>query len=166
MKRSLYFDIDGTILGLSSGRPKSELASGQLELAIRESGFDDLICVGNFVEVVRIVSTVNSEYDGLGALYSLCQGTFQDEAWFRRVTRLVGDPKNRALELSLDSDWWYMDDLAHDYMSLAGLQAVFERERGRRVLVPSDEGDGADVIEWLRSARYPLQSTSEAAGDG
>ena len=147
--RSLYFDIDGTILIQSTGEAKSALARGRLEQAVRRTTIGELVCVGNFVSVIHTMQSVNHGYDGLGAIFALAQGVFQDESWFRSITRIGRDPKNRALEFPLKSDWWYMDDLAKEYMQEAGLGSVFERENGRRILVPSDEGDGGDVIAWL-----------------
>ena len=149
--RTLYFDIDGTILVEGSGEPKPALAQGKFEAAIRNSAIDALVCVGNFVDVVREVRTVNPDYDGIGVIFDLCQGVFTDLAWFRRVTNLARDAKDRARAIPLESDWWYVDDLAEHYMSQAGLTRVLESERGRRILVPTKRGDGSDVISWLNS---------------
>jgi hypothetical protein len=53
--RRLYFDIDGTIPTLDTGEPKPVLAAGRLEVAIRNAGFDEIVCVGNFVNVAHAV---------------------------------------------------------------------------------------------------------------
>ena len=148
--KCLCFDIDGTLLVGSTGKPKPALASGRLEAAIREAAVDRLICVANFASVVHTMHAVDPGFDGLGALFALCQGVFRDEVWFRRVTRLAEDPRNRGLEVSQESDWWYVDDLAHEYLARAGLDALFKEENGHRILVPNCEGDGSEVIEWLR----------------
>ena len=149
--RRLYFDIDGTVLTLDTGEPKPALAAGCLEAAIRIADFDEIVCVGNFVDVAHAVKAVHPAYDSLGVIFALCGGVFQDEGWFRQTARLARDPKNRALEIELASDWWYVDDLAREYMMRAGLHTVFENEEGRRILVPGGEGDGSDVLEWLRT---------------
>jgi hypothetical protein len=47
--KTLYFDIDGTVLNIGFGQPKSTLANGQLEAAVREAGFQRIICVGNII---------------------------------------------------------------------------------------------------------------------
>ena len=148
--RRLYFDIDGTVLILDTGEPKPALIAGRLETAIRNAGFDEIVCVGNFVGVAHAMRAVKPGYDSLGVIFALCRGVFQDESWFRQAARLALDPKNRALEIDLESDWWYMDDLAREYMMRAGLHTMFEREEGRRILVPGAEGDGSDVLARFR----------------
>jgi len=65
--RKLYFDIDGTVLVLDTGVPKAAMANGGFEIAVRRAGFDEIICVGNFVAVIRTVWTMKPEYDGAGA---------------------------------------------------------------------------------------------------
>ena len=149
--RKLYFDIDGTVLALDSGVPKRALDGGRLESAIREARVDELVCVGNFAGVVRTVWTVKPEYDGLGAVFALCRGVFQDETWFRALTRLVVDPRLRAAEVELRDDWWYMDDQAEKYFAEAGRAEVFREHHGGRILRPSPAGDGYDVLDWIRS---------------
>jgi len=149
--RTLYFDIDGTVLTLGSGEPKSALERGSLERTIREAKVDELVCVGNFVGVIRTVWTIQPEYDGLGAVFTLCRGVFEDEIWFRALTRLVVNPARRAAEVELREDWWYMDDQAEKYFRDADLVRVFREHHGRRILQPSPTGDGHDVLEWIHS---------------
>jgi hypothetical protein len=147
--RTLYFDIDGTVLILDSGVVKPALACGGLERAIRSADIKQLVCVGNFAGIIRVVWTGNPGFDGLGALLGLCRGAFLDEVWFRGATQLVVDSQLRAAEVDLSGDWWYMDDDAARYFELAGRSDVFERERGKRILQPMPTGDGADVLEWI-----------------
>lgn len=147
--RTLYFDIDGTVLVLDTGLPKPALAGGRLERAIRDAGFDELVCVGNFAGVIRVVWTVQPEYDGLGAILTLCAGVFQDGTWFRDRTRLVVDPRRRAAEVDLKEDWWYMDDQAESYFSIVNRGGVFRDHAGGRILCPDPTGDGEDVLAWL-----------------
>lgn len=40
--KTLYFDIDGTILPLDAPGPKPALADGALERVVREAGFERL----------------------------------------------------------------------------------------------------------------------------
>ncbi|HKA37317.1 MAG TPA: hypothetical protein VKH43_10895 [Thermoanaerobaculia bacterium] len=148
--RKLYFDIDGTLLVLDTGLPKPALARGRLERAIREARIDELVCVGNFVEVIRTLRTVRPEYDGLAAIFALCRGVFLDETWFRRLTRLILDPWLRAAEVDLEADWWYMDDQAERYFFNAGRAELMRQHLGERILQPSPSGDGTDVLEWLQ----------------
>ena len=149
--RKLYFDIDGTVLVLDTGVPKPALARGMFEAAIRRARFDEVICVGNFAEVVRTLWVVRPEFDGLGATFALCRGAFSDEDWFRSTVRFVKDPKLRAAEVDLGADWWYVDDQAERYFSFAHRGSVFRAHVGKRVCQPSPRGDGVDVLDWLES---------------
>ena len=147
--RSLYFDIDGTILAQESGLTKQALERGKLEDGIRAAQIESLICVGNFVKVIYIVQKLQPDYDGLGVIFRLCGGAFRDENWFKRVTTLSRNPENRAAELPLDQDWFYLDDLAEQYLCKADRTDVFGRENGHRVFAPVPGGSGTDVLEWL-----------------
>jgi hypothetical protein len=149
--RQLYFDIDGTLLRLGTGVPKTALARGAFEEAIRRAQFDFLVCVGNFCRVVEMVKQVDSDYDGLGIVFSLCQGVFADEERFRRVTTLIVDPERRAEAIDVSGDWWYVDDLAEQFFDHVGLQGLFRNEVGRRIFAPQPDGTGDDILRWLAS---------------
>ena len=151
--RKLYFDIDGTILDVQTAVAKPALLDGKFVRAIREAGIEELVCVGNYAGVLVEVQGLDKNYDALGAILELCNGVFTDEAWFRANTRLICDPENRAAEVDLGGDWWYVDDLAEKYFSEAGREEVFRQQVGRRILAPAPEGDGEDVLDWLRSIR-------------
>ena len=142
--RKLYFDIDGTILDLESGDLKPALGGGRLGRAIRDARIGELVCVGNFVEVIRTLW-----------ILELCRGAFDDEAWFRAHTALVERPASRAAEVELTEDWWYMDDLAETYFIECGRTSVFLKHLGGRILRPSPTGDGQDVLDWLRAIGPP-----------
>ena len=134
---------------LNRGIAKARLANGMLEAAIRRAGFEELVCVGNFVGVIRTVWSVDPGYDGPGAIFALCTGVFVDENWFRSCVRLVSDPTSRAGEIDLSSDWWILDDEAERHFTAAGREEIFRANVGRRVFVPEPDGDGADVLRWL-----------------
>ena len=151
--RTLYFDIDGTLLILDTEEPKSALAQGRFEQAVRLAGFEKLVCIGNFVGVVHTVQRSLPLYDGLGVLFALCAGVFEDEDWFRMQVELVSDPEHRATSVDLTTDWWYLDDLAESYFRSAERCDVFRAEKGHRILVPSPLGDGSDVLHWLASIK-------------
>ena len=153
--RALYFDLDGTLIGQDTGRPKTALLGGRFEDAVRAASFEAIVCVGSFVAVIHELVSVRTGYDGPGAILELCGGAFRDESWFRRTLRLVGDPWNRAAEVPLDTDWWYVDDLARSFFSRAGREGVFRAECGRRICVPQPDGDGSDVLEWLFRSTQP-----------
>jgi hypothetical protein len=153
--RKLYFDIDGTILDLQTASAKPALLRGKFVRAVRAAGIEQLVCVGNYAGVVVEVQAKLKDYDALGAILELCGGVFTDEAWFRENTRLICDPERRAGEVDLDSDWWYLDDLAEKYFTEAGRAEVFRQQLGRRILAPAPEGDGEDVLDWLRAIGRP-----------
>lgn len=147
--RRLYFDLDGTDLVLDTDFPKAALADGRLGRAIRDAGIDELVCVGNLVQVVHLLRDAQFEYDGLGAIFELCAGAFDDEAWFRSHTRFAADPKRRVREIDDAVDWWYVDDLAEDYAAEAGRTDWYREHLGHRILVPTPRGDGYDILRWL-----------------
>jgi hypothetical protein len=151
--RRLYFDVDGTILRMYTTSAKPALAGGMLERAVRQAGIEEIVCVGNYVAVALVMSSMCEDFDTLGAIFEMCAGVFEDEAWFRAHTRLVSDPDRRAAEIDLDSDWWYVDDLAEKYFQAAGRAEVFREHLGHRVFSPSPEGDGQDVLDWLRGVK-------------
>jgi hypothetical protein len=151
--RKLYFDIDGTILDVQTALAKPALLDGRFARAIRAAGIETLVCVGNYAGVVVEVQAMARNYDALGAILELCNGVFSDEGWFRANTRLIADPEDRAAEVNLDEDWWYVDDLAEKYFVEAGRAEVFRQQVGRRILAPTPDGDGADVLDWLDGIR-------------
>ena len=147
--KTLYFDIDGTVLLEEEWEVKSALARGAFEAAVRRASFERLVCVGNAVRIAHTVKGMGIPYDALGVLLDICRGAFADEAWFRSATTLVDEPENRVASIDLTSDWWYVDDLASHYFRVAGLEEILETHRGGRVFAPDPMGDGEDVLQWL-----------------
>lgn len=148
--KTLYFDIDGTILLDEKNAVKAQLGGGKFEAAVREAGFSSLVCVGNFCAIAQGIKELGNEYDELGVLYGLCGGAFQDETWLRTTTVLINDPRNRADFIDYSSDWWYVDDLARYYMEITGKANIYQDNIGGRICAPSPNGDGKDVLEWLK----------------
>jgi hypothetical protein len=148
--KTLYFDIDGTVLLLDTDRAKLALGGGMLEAAVRRAGFEKLVCVGNFAHAARLLKAMDSNYDEIDVLFRLCDGTFTDEDWFRSVTAMVSDPDNRGRHIDLTDDWWYVDDLAAQFLVQAGRQDVLQAQRGRRAFVPDAYGHGQDILQWLK----------------
>jgi hypothetical protein len=151
--KTLYFDIDGTVLGAETGRVKSALAEGTLERTIRRCGFERLVCVGGAVKSVRLLEELGQTPDGLAAVFMLCDGAFQDEVWFREHVSLVRDPDRRAEQIDLAGDWWYADDMAAFYFRAVGQEADYTEHLGKRIFVPAPEGRGCDLLAWLRASR-------------
>ncbi|HEV8480755.1 MAG TPA: hypothetical protein VGR66_08160 [Candidatus Eisenbacteria bacterium] len=148
--RTLYFDIDGTVLRMYTPHAKPALAKGALGRAVREAGIEKLVCIGNYCEVAYMMQPLVENFDPLGSVLEVCSGVFDDDDWFRTRTRLIRKPDLRAAEVDLTDDWWYMDDLAEKYFADAGRAEVYRTHAGSRILVPSAEGDGEDVLAWIR----------------
>ena len=147
--KTLYFDIDGTILRAGTLRVKAVLAHGGFECAVRAAGFEALVCVGDLGLAVHLATSLDPSYDGLGVLFAMCDGAFADEVWFRSMTTFTPQPDHRVRHLDLTEDWWYVDDLAAKYCALEDQRLLFETWQGRRVLVPVADGDGGDIVAWL-----------------
>lgn len=155
MARTLYFDIDGTVLRMYTPRAKPALANGVLGRAIRDARFEKLVCIGNYCEIAHMMQPLVPNFDPLGSVLEVCSGVFDDDDWFRACTRLITRPDLRAAEVDLTEDWWYMDDLAEKYFSDAGRAEVYREHRGGRIFVPTAEGDGEDVLAWIQKIGHP-----------
>ena len=145
----LYFDIDGVLLDYDD-QPKPSLLNGQLEKALKRSGFNYLACVSGWVDIFSDpVMKLNSLDKRKEALYKLLEPLFPDKAWFLEKIILISDTDHRCSYIDLNIDWYYVDDWAVEFMSKAHGAEVFEREKGRRVLLCDHRGDGTDVLEWI-----------------
>ena len=147
--KTLYFDIDGSIL--RGSRPKSALAGGEFERAVRNAGFEELVCVSNVVATIQFLESLGEAPDGRKIVFDVCRGTIQDEAWFRSVTSLVSDPRHRASHIDFASDWWYLDDMAEWFMDLDGFEELYKVHLGRRIFAPDETGDGSHALNWLET---------------
>jgi hypothetical protein len=150
--RTLYFDLDGTIVHAAFGQVKPHLADGRLEGAIRAAGFERLVCVANMCTIVSTLIALGREVDGHDMVYRLCQGAFRDEAWFRSRTTLIPDGSRRARYIDFGGDWWWVDDRAMHFLEAEGLGSHADGNLGRRLMIPQPDGDGSDVMEWLAAA--------------
>ena len=150
MPRTLYFDLDGTIVHADFGHVKPRLADGRFEASIRASGFERLVCVANMCTIVSTLAELGREVDGHDMIFRLCQGAFRDDHWFRSSTTLIPDGARRARYIDFGGDWWWVDDRALFFLELEGL-AHHADHRGRRLMVPKPDGDGSDVLSWLES---------------
>ena len=161
MTRTLYFDLDGTVVVRSFGHVKPKLANGGFERAIRQAGFERLVCVANMCTIVTTLLEVDPDADGRGMILQLCQGAFQDETWFRRNTSLIPDGSVRARFIDFTGDWWWVDDRATRFLDSEELRRR-AHEDPDRLMIPTPDGDGTDIIEWLagvaRRTRTPRDS--------
>ena len=153
MSRTLYFDLDGTVVHADFGHVKAGLADGRLEAAIRASGFERLVCVANLCTIVSTLVELGREVDGHDMIFRLCQGAFRDERWFRSSTTLIPDGSRRARYIDFGGDWWWVDDRALYFLEREGLAHHADDHRGRRLMVPDPGGDGSDVLAWLDGIR-------------
>jgi hypothetical protein len=145
--KTLYFDIHGTIVHTYQCKPS--LANGAFEQAVRRAGFERLVCMSNIQNTIKLLVELDKQPDGLHIIFDMCWGAFRDVDWFRQVTTLVPDPDHRALYIDLATDWWYVDDLAKEYLEKDGFANLFEANVGRRILTPAPGGDGVEILRWL-----------------
>jgi hypothetical protein len=149
MPRTLYFDLDGTVVQRGFGHVKPRLADGQLEDAVRAAGFERLVCVANMCTIVStLLDMGRDDVDGPVWIFQLCQGAFRDLKWFHSMTTLIRDGTTRAQFIDFGGDWWWVDDRATYYLDSAELMRRAEGSP-TRVMIPTPEGDGADMIEWF-----------------
>jgi hypothetical protein len=159
-EKTLYFDIDGTLLLTDQGTVKARLARCRFGRAVRAAGFTKLVCVGNFCSVLAIVEEYGvPDFDGLGAVASICGGAFADDLWYRSVASLLKTPERRGELIDYSSDWWYVDDLAEHYLTEANLVHVLNEQSGKRICIPDPNGDGQDILDWLKNVASAKTST-------
>jgi hypothetical protein len=153
--RTLYFDINGTLLVGDGGAVKPRLGEGRLEDAVRAKGFERLVCVSTLVRSIRLAERSGRISDPPRILFELCRGAFRDEAWFRDHTVLPENVSPRLACIDLEGDWWYLDDFAAAYCGDAGRDDLFSDHEGGRICQPEPRGDGADIIRWIDSIPDP-----------
>lgn len=66
---------------------------------------------------------------------------------------LIPDPDHRARYIELATDWWYVDDLAEEYLQKDGFANLYAANLGRRVLMPKPDSDGDEILQWLGDYR-------------
>ena len=147
--KTLFFDVDGTVLPIDQDAAKFLLRNGALEKIIRRAGFERLVCVGNIGIVAHAIEELGVDYDAIEVVFRLCGGAFEDKEWFHNVTRMVEDPENRASYIDYESDWWYVDDLAEHYLEKASRLEVMQGTDYDRVFIPNPRGNGTDIMAWL-----------------
>jgi hypothetical protein len=158
--KTLYLDIDGTIV--HEYRCKPALANGIFERAVREVGFERIVCMSNQQIIIKFLDDMGQAPDGLRIIFDLCWGAFRDAVWFRQVTTLVPDPERRARFIDMTGDWWYLDDLARSFLDKEELANVFAEQIGKRILAPEPTSDGNEILRWLRECCTSRNASSSA----
>lgn len=160
MHRTLFFDIDDTIL--AGDRPKPALCGGRLERIIK-ARFDRLVCASGWVDIFRNLPPYkldvreqiwrrtageDAEHDDWpteGYHHPL----FPDKTWFVGNTGLVEWADFRCEDIDLDSDWYYIDDLAEQYFVKTWGQDLYQEHAFTRIFIPDPHGVGADVLDFI-----------------
>jgi hypothetical protein len=150
--KTLYFDINGTIVHEYKCKPA--LVNGRFEEAILQAGFRRLVCMSNALSIVQLSEEMGQDPDYLDAIFDLCWGAFRDRAWFREVTTLVSHPECRVRFIDFAGDWWYLDDLAKEYLDREKSSNLFDEHYGKRILAPEPTSDGTEILRWLRDCQH------------
>lgn len=149
--RTLYFDIDGTLVHQTFGRAKGALAGGRFEALARRAGFDRLVCVSDAVSISGMLfesGQVQRPQDALAAFFS---GTIRDDGRWLDGVELVEDPIRRCAFIDDAEDWYYVDDHAEAYLDRDRPDLLATAVRAGRVLPCDGSSDGREVARWLRS---------------
>lgn len=149
--KSLYFAIDGTILDKSTKAVKKNLQNGQLELRIRNADFNKLFCIGNVNKIFNGLEQMGQHVDSVEIVYTLCFDAFTDFDWFVSSVCCTKKSDKWINQIDFSGNWWYMDILAEQYLKNNGKNELFKQQKGNRILIPNDSGDGNDIITWLDS---------------
>lgn len=162
--RTLYFDIDGTLLDYNC-KPLKKLEGGALEQALKSAAIDRLVCVSGRVALVRAAAPGAGVRDHQLSICRVLAGEgdnrddwwtpnqrhplFPDLEWCLSRLELCNDPDHRAAEIDVEIDWFYADDWAAEFFSEHFGVARCRQELGRRILQVNPHGDGSDVLTWL-----------------
>jgi len=147
----LYFDIDGTFLNYDDS-PKTALCNGELETTLKNAKIDYLACVSGWVDIfAEEVMNLHSVDHQKEAIYKLLEPLFPDKNWFMDRLVLISDTDHRCSYIDLKLDWFYVDDWADTFFIAAQGEDTYELEKGNRILLCDHEGDGKDILDWLRS---------------
>ena len=157
--RVLYFDIDGVLLNLRE-EVKHLLRDGALERELKQLSFSSLVCVSDWAEASHDQlprASVKRRGSWIRRACTL-QGVFPDESWFLGRLHLAEDAGSRCRIIEMTKDWYYVDDWAREFLGKEFGDELYQREKGRRVLMPDPDGDGSDVLDWL--LKIPARTSS------
>ena len=153
-KKTLYFDIHGTILDASTKAVKKNLQNGQLELKIRKLNFDNIFCLGDINEIFKGLDDMGQHVESVEILYTLCFDAFTDFSWFVKSINCLKTPEKQFKQLDFKQDWWYMDDQAPSLLRKFGKGEILKQDCGNRILIPNPESDGHEIISWLENIEH------------
>ena len=109
-----------------------------------------MVCVSNVQNLIQLAEDLGQVTDRVGMVFDLCWGAVRDKPWFRQVTTLVPDPDHRGRFIDFAGDWWYVDDLAKEYLERENSGNLFVEHCGKRILVPEVRSGGTEILRWLR----------------
>jgi len=131
--------------------PKTSLLNERLENLLKEADLDYIACVSGWVDIyaseVLGLKTLGARKE---ALHRQLKELFPDKEWFMEKIILIPDTDNRCSYFDLDVDWFYVDDWADKFFTEAHSNILYEKENGKRILLCDHQGDGADILKWLR----------------
>lgn len=166
--RVLYFDIDGVFLAYDD-TPKALLTGGKVQQRLDELGFEKLVCVSGWADLVQtefVGRPPRSREARLRELHELIAAVLPTWEWFLARVELGSDTDRRCTHIDLASDWYYVDDWADKFFIEAHGLAAYERNlhragsRAGRILLADPHGGGGDVLDWL-DAIPPVGTSSD-----
>lgn len=132
--------------------PKAALLEGKLELILKKAKFDFIACVSGWVDIFAAeVMGLDSLEKRKEAMYRKLEPLFPDKKWFMEKIILVADTDHRCKYIDLKTDWYYVDDWADKFFTEAHDEDFFLKEKGNRILLCDHQGNGEDVLNWLKN---------------
>jgi hypothetical protein len=159
--KCLYFDLDGTIITENESKVKTALSNGKLEKLIIATQFGKIFFVGSIIECFKAQTNQDKKNDNLKMVFNLCDGAFFNQDWFIENVTLIENPAHRVREINIETDWWYIDDLAEYYCRIDGFQSLYKLHNGKRIFTPTPNDNGQTTVSWIKN----IQSGSVTNGE-
>ena len=147
-KRILYFDIDGVFLSYDD-KPKSMLIGDVLQDKLLSIGFDQLVCVSGYSDMVNAEVNRFPKQEQKEIIHHMLKEIFSDKEWFLHRLVLVYETDDRCKHIDLLHDWYYVDDWADQYFPKYHGEKLYIAELGKRILLANPHGNGEDILEWI-----------------
>lgn len=148
--RLLYFDIDGVLFDYHD-KPKPALVDGRFRRVVADLGFDRLVCVSGWSDMVHAPVLRIPESARARAIAEQVATVFDDSVWLIERLELTTDTDHRCRHIDLGADWFYIDDWADHFFGRQFGMALFREHLGRRICMPDPRGRGDDIMQWLSS---------------